>query len=62
MKKTSNLFTNQAHIGSNPTPGKEAKGKEQKFYPLKNTNPTHSNYIYLYKVAYILHVKEDWHS
>lgn len=61
MKTTAVYLPTKHNVGSSPTPGKEIIDEEKQFYPLNNTNPTRSKYIYLDKVVFILYVEEDWH-
>lgn len=61
MKTTAVYLPTQHSVGNSPTSVKEIIDKEKQFYPLNNTNPTHSKHIYLDKVALILYFKEHWH-
>lgn len=61
MKTTAVYLPTKHSVGSSPAPAEEIIHKEQQFYSLNNSNPTHSKYIYLDKLAFILYVKERWH-
>lgn len=47
MKTTAIYLPTNHSVGSSPTPGTEIRGKGQQFYPLNNTNPVHSKYIFI---------------